>query len=179
MSEKTFGVLFLSRRNSARSLMAQKVLDRNGAGRFRSYSAASQPVAAIDPTTRRMLDELGYDSSDLRPKSWTEFARPGAPPLDFVFTLSDTVAGEPQPEWPGQPVTAHWHCDDPIRLAEDEEKRRRILWRVHTELETRLRIFANLPIASLDRMSLQARVREMASAQPDASPTGRSTSDRP
>jgi arsenate reductase len=166
MTGKIFNVLFLSRRNSARSILAEAVLNREGKGQFRAYSAAVEPALALAPQTIELLKQAGLSTEGLRPKHVREFARPGAQPLDFVFTLSDTAAGEAPPEWPGQPITAHWSSPDPGLATGAEWERMRAFVRVLIELERRLRIFISLPLAKLDRMSLQTRLNEIGSSRP-------------
>lgn len=164
MAEKEFHVLFLSRRNSARSLMAEAILNKLGGGRFHAMSAGVQPASSIDPYTRQLLQESGLDTSGMRPRHYREFAAADAKNLDFVFTLSDTAAGEPMPEWPGLPITAHWSFADPV-LVEGQEWEKRAAFRAALSgLERRIAIFVNLPFKSLDRMSLQKHVEEIAKA---------------
>jgi arsenate reductase (thioredoxin) len=161
MSEGSYHVLFLSQRNSARSILAEAVLNKKGRGRFHGYSAAVKPAGAIDPHVIELLQSGGLDLPATLPKHYSEFTRPDAPALDFVFTLSDTAAGEPLPVWPGMPVTAHWSSPDPILATGAEWERKRAFVQVLKELERRLSIFMNLPFASLDRMSLQNRLDEI------------------
>jgi len=166
MTEKTYAVLFLSQRNSARSLLAEAILNSLGRGRCRAFSAGVKPAEKVDPIVIELLKHAGLDTAHLRPKHYSEFAQENSVPLDFVFTLSDTAAGEPKPEWPGTPVTAHWPSTDPT-LTADEVERRLALIRTRAELERRLAIFLNLPFASLDRMSMQKHVEDIG-AKPDA-----------
>ena len=161
MSESSYHVLFLSQRNSARSILAEAVLNKKGRGRFHGYSAAVKPAGAIDPHVIELLQSSGLDLPTTLPKHYSEFTRPDAPALDFVFTLSNTAAGEPLPVWPGMPVTAHWSSPDPILATGAEWERKRAFVQVLKELERRLSIFMNLPFASLDRMSLQNRLDEI------------------
>lgn len=160
MAEGIYQVLFLSQRNSARSLLAEAILNSIGRGRFRAFSAGVRPAAQIDPIVIDLLEHAQLPTDGLRPKHYREFAETGALPLDFVFTLSDTAAGEPMPVWPGAPVTAHWPSTDPTKL-EDKVERRRALIRTRSELENRLRIFLSLPFTSLDRLSMQERVTDI------------------
>jgi len=152
-----FRVLFLSQRNSARSMMAEAIANSIGGGQIEAFSAGVRPAARVDPIAAELLQHAGLSVPDHPPQHVREFSAPDSPPLDFVFTLSDTAAGEAPPTWPGHPITAHWRCDDP-ELFEDATERRMALVRARTELERRLRVFANLPVKSLDRMSLQAQV---------------------
>ncbi len=165
MAERVFNVLFLCTGNSARRVMAECALNRWGRGRFRAFSAGSHPRGAIHPRTLELLARLNYERAGLRSKSWDEFARPGAPALDFVFTVCDQAAGEVCPLWPGQPVTAHWGVADPVAFAGSEEAARRFFLRVYTELENRIKIFTSLPIGGLDRFTLERRVREIGKAR--------------
>ena len=166
MSQGVYNVLFLSRRNSARSILAEAVLNRDGKGRFRAYSAAVDPARLIDPHVTELMQAYGLAQGDARPKHYSEFTEPGSPVLDFVFTLSDTAAGEPLPSWPGQPVTAHWSSPDPILADGAEWEKKQAFTRVMTELERRLGIFMNLPFASLDRMSLKNQLDEIGRTKP-------------
>ena len=166
MSGRVFNALFLCTGNSARSVMAECALNRWGGGRFRAFSAGSHPAGAVNPMTLRVLADLNYDTSGLRSKSWDEFAAPGAPPLDFVFTVCDRAAGEMCPVWPGQPLTAHWGVSDPAAFVGEDEQRRRFFLRIYTELENRIKIFVSLPFESLDRMALKRRLREIGARRP-------------
>lgn len=158
MQDNPYRVLFLSRRNSARSVMAQAILNKIGKGRFEAFSAAVDPAPAIEPVVLDILRADGFPIANERPQHFSVFAATGAADLDFVFTLSDTAAGEPLPEWPGLPITAHWRCEDPL-LAEGEVwERKQALGHVLAGLERRLTIFINLPFSSLDRMSLHKHV---------------------
>jgi arsenate reductase len=145
--------------------MAECALNRWGKGRFLAFSAGSHPKAAVHPMTLELLDRLNYDTSKLRSKSWDEFARPGSPELDFVFTVCDNAAGETCPVWPGQPITAHWGMRDPAAFEGSDEETRRFFYRIYLELENRVRLFASLPLASLDRMALKRRVTEIGKAR--------------
>jgi len=153
-------ILFLSQRNSARSLMAEAIANSIGHGNIEAYSAGVRPTARADPIAVELLERAGLAVPDHPPRHVREFSAPDSPPLDFVFTLSDTAAGEAPPLWPGHPVTAHWSCIDPDQF-DDPGERRRALQRTRSELERRLRVFASLPVESLDRMSLQIHLDEL------------------
>lgn len=161
MSDKAYHVLFLCTGNSARSILAEAILNRRGRGRFHAHSAGSHPRGEVHPMALQVLRERGYDAGGLRSKSWEEFAEPGAAALDFVFTVCDSAAGEACPVWPGQPVTAHWGLADPAAFEGPEDEQRRIFRRACLELERRIEFFTNLGIESLDRLSLQARLDEI------------------
>jgi arsenate reductase len=141
--------------------MAECAMNRWGKGKFKASSAGSYPAGAVHPMTLQLLNELNYETRRLRSKSWDEFSRPDSPPLDFVFTVCDKVAGEVCPVWPGQPITAHWGASDPAAFVGSEEARRRFFLRIYTELENRIEIFSSLPFESLDRFALERRVREI------------------
>ncbi|HEX5161650.1 MAG TPA: arsenate reductase ArsC [Steroidobacteraceae bacterium] len=157
MEGQPFRVLFLSRRNSARSMMAEAIANSIGHGQFEAFSAGVRPATRVDPVAVEVLQHAGLDVPDHLPRHVREFSAPDSPPFDFVVTLSDTPAGEAPPTWPGHPITAHWRCADPEQF-HDEGERRLSLARIRAELERRLRVFANLPVNSLDRISLQAQV---------------------
>jgi arsenate reductase len=161
VTERTYHVLFLCTGNSARSILAEAILNRLGTGRFRAYSAGSHPKGRVHPLALETLREHGVDTSGFRSKSWDEFARPGAPALDFVFTVCDNAAGEACPAWPGQPMTAHWGVEDPAAFEGPEDRQRRVFRRTYLELERRIRLFTSLPLESIDRLSLQTRLKEI------------------
>ena len=161
MSDKVYHVLFLSRRNSARSILAEAALNKIGKGRFIAHGAGVDPATEVDPHVVVLLRSEGFDVAQTRPRHYREFAQEGAADIDFVFTLSDTAAGEPLPEWPGQPVTAHWNSPDPLLATGAEWERKQAYVRILKELERRLAIFINLPFASLDRMSLKRHLDEI------------------
>lgn len=144
--------------------MAEAILNKIGAEHFRASSAGVMPTPSTDPTAIELLAHGGYAVEGLKPKHFREFATANADKIDFVFTLSDTAAGEDLPEWPGLPITAHWGSADPILIAGTEWERKQAYSRIMSELERRIAIFTNLPFGSLDRMSLQAKVSEIASA---------------
>ena len=162
MAHRMFNVLFVCTGNSARSIMAECAMNRWGLGKFRGYSAGSTPTGQIHPTAIALLRRLNYNTDELRSKDWTEFAE-GAdgPPLDFVFTLCDQAAGEVCPAWPGQPMTAHWGVEDPAAFVGPADKERRLFRAVYGMLENRIKIFASLPIRSLDKLSLQKKIEEI------------------
>jgi len=158
MAKRPYEVLFLCTGNSARSIFAESLLAHIAPDRFRAHSAGSHPMGAVHPIALRVLHELGYETAALRSKSWDEFAAPGTPALDFVFTVCDNAAGETCPFWPGQPVTAHWGVEDPAAVVGTKEARLNAFQLAFAALESRIRFFASLPIESLDRMSLQREV---------------------
>lgn len=159
MTEKTYNVLFLCTGNSARSILAEAILNAEGRGRFRAFSAGSFPKGAVHPEALRLLAELDRPTDGLRSKSWDEFAAAGAPPLDFVFTVCDSAAGEMCPVWPGQPMTAHWGIPDPAAAPDAEQER--AFWIAYQALLNRIRLFLALPLESIDAMSLQNRLRDI------------------
>ena len=165
MADRPFNVLFLCTRNSARSVIAEAILNKTGAGRFVAHSAGSQPKGQVNPRTIELLQGLGYDTSRFRSKSWSEFARPGAPALDFVFTVCDNAAGETCPVWPGQPMTAHWGVPDPAEATGTEAEIGLAFKDAYRMLDRRIAIFTALPIRSLDQLSLQARLKEIGRMQ--------------
>lgn len=161
MSDRPFNVLFLCTGNSARSIMAEAILNKIGAGKFRAFSAGSQPKGRVHPEALRLLQSLGYDTSSFRSKSWSEFADPGAPLLDFVFTVCDNAAGEVCPVWPGQPMTAHWGVPDPAEAKGTPAEVALAFKDAYRMLNQRIGIFTSLPLRSLDRLSLQSKLREI------------------
>ena len=158
MTDKTYNVLFLCTGNSARSILAESILNRLGRGHFRAYSAGSYPKGAVHPFALELLRRQHYPVDALRSKSWDEFAAPGAPPLDFVFTVCDNAAGEVCPIWPGQPMTAHWGLPDPAAVGGTEAERRAAFADTMRRLHSRIGIFVSLPFEWLDKLSLQNRL---------------------
>jgi protein-tyrosine-phosphatase len=156
--DRRFNVLFLCTHNSARSIIAEAVMSRLGKSKFKGYSAGSMPSGVVQPLALEMLAKLNYDTSVLRSKSWGEFARPDAPTIDFVFTLCDDAANETCPVWPGQPMTAHWGLPDPSAVKGSDAERALAYADTHRMLFQRIGIFVNLPLASLDKLSLQSRL---------------------
>lgn len=158
IEKKPFDVLFLCTGNSARSIMAETVLNRAGQGNFRAFSAGSHPKGRVHPYTLDLLHNLHFDVSTARSKSWLEFTGPEAPKLDFVFTVCDNAAGETCPVWPGQPMTAHWGIPDPAAAEGPETQVRLAFADALRMLTNRINIFVSLPLTKLDRLSLQRRL---------------------
>lgn len=156
-----YNVLFLCTGNSARSIMAEAILNREGLGRFKAYSAGSQPRGEVHPFTADLLQRLNYDVSQFRSKNWDEFAEPNSPIMDFVFTVCDQAASEVCPIWPGQPMTAHWGLPDPVQAAGNEIERRLAFSEAYRMLRNRLSIFVSLPINSLNRLALQRNLDDI------------------
>lgn len=161
---RPFNVLFLCTGNSARSILAEAILDRLGDGKFKAHSAGSHPSGRVNPHALELLQRLGFETAGLRSKSWDEFAAPGAPALDFVFTVCDNAAGEMCPVWPGQPMTAHWGMPDPAAVLGTQMEIATAFRETFRGLERRIQMFTSLPIASLDRLSLGNKVREIGKA---------------
>ncbi|HEX2888312.1 protein tyrosine phosphatase [Vineibacter terrae] len=161
MSQGHYNVLFLSSRNTARSIFAEAVMNRIGRNHFAGFSAGMRPADKLDPLVTDILQVAQYPTAGLHPKHWSEFARQDAPPLDFVFTLCDQAAGEPLPHWPGRPVTADWSYPDPEALDGEGWEQRKELAAMLAGLERQLRAFIQLPFRSLDDMSLRDRLREL------------------
>jgi arsenate reductase (thioredoxin) len=161
MGDQPFNVLFLCTGNSARSIMAEAILNKSGAGRFRAYRAGSHPKGQVHPEALRLLQSLGYEMSGFRSKSWSEFADPGAPLLDFVFTVCDNAAGEVCPVWPGQPMTARWGLPDPAEAKGNPAEISLAFKDTYRMLNQRIGIFVSLPLRSLDQLSLQKKLREI------------------
>jgi arsenate reductase (thioredoxin) len=161
VNTKVYNVLFLCTGNSARSILAEVLLNYLGKGQFNAYSAGSFPKSAVHPLAIELLDRLRLPITGLRSKSWREFARPGAPVMDFVFTVCDQAAGEVCPVWPGNPITAHWGVPDPVAVEGTEDERKRAFRNAYHRLDARIRLFIALPIDKLDRMALQRRTDEI------------------
>ncbi len=166
MGDKPFNVLFLCTGNSARSIMAEGILNQLGGGQFFAYSAGSFPKGEINPFALELLRQNRIPTDGLRSKPWDEFAKPGAPRLDFVFTVCDKAAGETCPIWPGQPMTAHWGIADPAAVQGSDAKKRHAFFNAFRELSQRIRIFTSLPIRSLDRIKLQERLDAIGRSRP-------------
>jgi arsenate reductase len=161
MESRVYHVLFLCTGNSARSIMAEVVLNKLGRGRFRAYSGGSHPTGKVHPLAIQALQRMNLPTEGLRSKSWDEFAIEDAPRLDFVFTVCDKAAGEICPAWPGQPMTAHWGIEDPATFVGPEDKTRATFHNALVMLSRRIELFLSLPIEKLDRMSLQNRLSEI------------------
>ncbi len=161
MDHRPYNVLFLCTGNSARSIMAEAIINRVGAGKFQGYSAGSHPKGEIHPFTLGLLTRLNHDLSRMRSKSWDEFAQPGAPQLDFVFTVCDDAANEVCPVWPGQPMSAHWPLPDPARFVGDDTQRALAFADAYRMLYNRISILTALPMRELDKVSLQNRLDQI------------------
>ena len=165
MADRIYNVLFLCTGNSARSVLAEAILNKIGAGKFRAYSAGSQPKGQVNPNTIHLLQKLGYETAGFRSKSWSEFAQPGAPALDFVFTVCDDAAGETCPVWPGQPMTAHWGIPDPAAAAGTPAEIAIAFSDAYRMLQRRIEAFAALPLRALDSLTLQNKLRDIGRMQ--------------
>ena len=161
MAEPVFNVLFLCTGNSARSILAEAYLNARGRRLFTAYSAGSHPTGKVNPFALEILEKNRIDTSNLRSKSWDEFARPGAPRMHFVFTVCDQAAGEVCPVWPGQPITAHWGIPDPAAVAGSDEAKRHAFVEAMAQLQRRISMFVSLPLAKLDSIKLQQAMREI------------------
>jgi protein-tyrosine-phosphatase len=168
MADKVFNVLFICTGNSARSILAEAILTREGRGRFRAYSAGSHPEGRAHAYALDLLKCMNHPIDGLRSKSWEEFAQLGAPALDFAFTVCDNAAGEVCPVWPGQPMTAHWGLPDPAAVEGSEAAKRAAFADTYRMLANRIAIFVSLPLASLDKLSLQRRLDEIGRARHEA-----------
>jgi arsenate reductase len=154
-------VLFLCTGNTARSILAEAILNKDGAGRFRAFSAGSQPKGLVNPVARRILERFDYPTAGLRSKSWAEFAKPGAPKMDFIFTVCDNAAGEACPVWPGHPMTAHWGIEDPAAVEGTEVEKETAFIAAFRYLKNRIGAFTSLPLETIDRMTLGPKLREI------------------
>ena len=163
MTQEHFNVLFLCTGNSARSILAEAILNKDGAGRFRAYSAGSFPKGVVHPMALDILSSLGFSTERARSKSWDEFAAPGAPPIDFIFTVCDYAAVETCPIWPGHPMTAHWGIEDPAAV--EGARQRDAFVTALRYLRNRIDLFLELPIAALDAMTLQSRLRDIGATE--------------
>ncbi|CAL78801.1 putative arsenate reductase; arsC-like protein [Bradyrhizobium sp. ORS 278] len=171
MPDRIYNVLFLCTGNSARSVLAESILRKDGAGRFRAFSAGSTPKGAVHPLALELLRRMDYPTADLRSKSWTEFAVAGAPVMDFVFTVCDNAAGEACPVWPGQPMTAHWGIEDPAAADGTELEKLAAFTTAFRYLKNRIGAFINLPLDRIDNLSLGTRLREIGRSEGATQPT--------
>lgn len=170
MTDTTYNVLFLCTGNSARSILAEAILNREGKGRFRAFSAGSFPKGEVHPAALALLRELDIPADGYRSKSWDEFAAEGAPELDFVFTVCDNAAGETCPIWPGQPMTAHWGIEDPAAV--EGEGQRQAFWVAYQAMQRRIQLFLALPLESIDEMSLQRKITDIGQTADETSSVG-------
>jgi arsenate reductase len=161
MGDKVYNVLFLCTGNSARSVMAEVLLNELGEGRFAAFSAGSHPAGQVNPFTLELLVKNGYPVANLRSKSWDEFAAPGAPHMDFVITVCDSAAGEVCPYWPGQPMSAHWGFEDPAAFQGTDDEKRAKFQSVYHQIANRLKILVSIPLARLERIALQKKLKEI------------------
>lgn len=161
MSEKVYNVLFVCTWNSARSIMAEAILNQMGNGRFRAFSAGSHPIGEVNPMTLTLLQSLNHDTKALRSKHWDEFMVADAPRLDFIFTVCDKAAGEPCPLWPGKPIRSHWDVDDPVRFFVSEEMRQKFFFNTYLQLKRRISLLCSLPIIQLDAMAIQQHLDDI------------------
>ncbi|MBB5577856.1 MULTISPECIES: arsenate reductase ArsC [Rhizobium] len=160
-TDRVYNVLFLCTGNSARSILAESILNAEGKGRFKAYSAGSQPKGDVNPFALKELETLGYPSNGFRSKSWDEFAEPGAPHMDFIFTVCDSAAGEACPVWIGHPMSAHWGIEDPSAVEGSEVEKARAFAQAARFLKNRIMSFISLPLASLDRLALETHLRQI------------------
>ncbi|HVZ04092.1 arsenate reductase ArsC [Hyphomicrobium sp.] len=163
-----YNVLFLCTGNSARSIMGEAIINRVGAGKFKGYSAGSMPKGEVHPLTLNLLNRLNYDTSAMRSKSWEEFTAPGAPELDFVFTVCDNAANEVCPIWPGLPMTAHWGVPDPVEVQGTDVEKTLAFADTYRMLNNRIGIFTSLPLFSLDELSLQKQLDDIGRSKADS-----------
>jgi len=170
MIDKRYNVLFLCTGNSARSILAEAILNQQAMGRFRAYSAGSFPKGQVHPAAISLLKELDYDTGEYRSKSWDEFSGPDAPALDFVFTVCDNAAGEICPIWPGQPMTAHWGIEDPAAV--EGKGQELAFWNAYQQLQRRIQLFLALPIEDIDELSLQNRLKDIGKTADQGSTVG-------
>ncbi len=164
MSDQIKNVLFLCAGNSARSILAEAIINAQGRDRFRGFSAGSHPVGRVNPFALALLERQGMSTKSLRSKSWNEFAVPGAPHLDFVFTVCDNAAGEVCPIWPGQPISAHWGVEDPAAIEGSDEDKQKAFFHAFNFLQRRISLFVNLPLTTLDRVGLQKKLADIGRA---------------
>jgi arsenate reductase (thioredoxin) len=173
MSERIYNVLFLCTGNSARSILAESILRKDGPGRFRSFSAGSEPKGVVNLLALKVLQSLDYPIEGMRSKSWMEFARPDAPVMDFVFTVCDNAAGETCPIWPGQPMTAHWGIEDPAEVEGTDLQKQAAFLTTFRYLRNRIAAFVSLPLSGIDKLSLGTRLREIGRIEGSTSHPGK------
>ena len=161
MSDRIYNVLFLCTGNSARSILAEAILNHTGKGRFRAFSGGSHPGGKVNPFAVELLARQGLAVADLRSKSWDEFATPDAPHIDFVFTVCDNAAGEVCPIWPGKPMTAHWGIKDPAAVEGSDEDKRKAFSKAYAEMNRRISLFTSLPLAKLDALAIKRKLDEI------------------
>jgi arsenate reductase len=161
MTDRIYNVLILCTGNSARSIMGEGLFNHMGQGRFKAYSAGSQPAGQVNPFALRQLQRHGIDTTNMRSKSWDEFAGPEAPQMDFVFTVCDNAAGEACPLWPGAPMRGHWGFSDPAAVGGSDEDKQEAFMRVYTQIKRRIELFLSLPLDSIDRMALKTKIDEI------------------
>jgi protein-tyrosine-phosphatase len=165
MAQRPLNVLFLCTGNSSRSIVAEAFLNSVGGAKFRAYSAGSHPTGKVNPYALELLEKHRISTAGLRSKNWDEFAKPGAPQMDFIFTVCDSAAGETCPIWPGHPMTAHWGVPDPAAVQGSDEEKRRAFLDAFTRLSTRIRLFLNLPFERLERLALESKLLEIGRSQ--------------
>jgi protein-tyrosine-phosphatase len=161
MTDRTYNVLFLCTGNSARSILAEAILNHTGQGRFRAFSAGSHPGGKVNPWAIELLARQGLEVAALRSKSWDEFAAPGAPQIDFIFTVCDNAAGEVCPVWPGHPMTAHWGIEDPAAVQGDDEHKRKAFSKAFAEMNRRISLFTSLSLVKLDAMAIKRELDQI------------------
>ncbi|MGO9173696.1 MAG: arsenate reductase ArsC [Rhodomicrobium sp.] len=172
MNQTVYNVLFLCTGNTARSILAEGILRKEGAGRFNAFSAGSHPKGAVNPYALKTLAAYGYPADGLRSKSWEEYALPGAPQMDFVFTVCDSAAGEVCPIWPGQPMTAHWGIEDPAAVEGTDIEKQRAFNEAFRYLRNRIAAFTSLPLQSIGKLALSARLKEIGGMEGSTSKAG-------
>ena len=175
MSERVYNVLFLCTGNTARSILAESILRKEGRGRFNAFSAGSQPKGIVNPFALKVLHDFDYPTDGLRSKNWNEFAATDAPVMDFVFTVCDNAAGEACPFWPGQPTTAHWGIEDPAAIEGADIEKEAAFVKAFRYLRNRISVFVNLPLASIDTLSLGTKLREIGRLDGSTSGTSRAS----
>ncbi len=176
MSESVYNVLFLCTGNSARSILGESILNKDGRGRFKAYSAGSHPKGEVNPLALKVLQSFNYPTEGFSSKPWDIFAQPGAPVMDFVFTVCDDAAGEVCPVWPGQPITAHWGIEDPAKVEGSEIEKEAAFVKSFRYLKNRIGIFTSLPLRNIGRLALNRKLREIGALE---GATGKAAADEP